>query len=943
MMESPKRWFWGFFVNKKDKGGYMVNKLLVGKVDDDNNWLPLWVHLQDTVGVMQLLLENWVSDATIKSCGIEYENFFAVAKFVAATHDIGKATSYFQAIICRKAPILCDNIQSSGLIVAENMLHRGKTPHAYAGQWILQSDTVGINLPESIANVIGAHHGVPCPRKTLNGEDDLLVVYPSNFYGEEDEFSIQSKRWQEIWIEIVSEALRLAGYDSVNQMPNLTVEAQVLLSGLLIVADWIASNTSLFPLIGFDENFERDNCQFRIDEGWNRLRFPEEWQSEVCNMSKQIFRERFGFEPNAVQEAVIKAVNETDKPGIFILEAQMGIGKTEAALGAAEVIASKCNSKGLFFGLPTQATCNGLYDRLYEWASSVSDETVNAIRLAHGGANYNKNYQQQVIQGKTYVDDEMDSGIYVHPWFQGNKKALLADFVIGTVDQFLMTSLRRKHFMLRHLGLSGKVVIIDECHAYDTYMNQYLEQSIEWMASYGVPVILLSATLPLSRRKELVNRYVKGLRKNNKNMKKQLIQTTSDWMNNISYPLFTWTDGLEIHQSSILQKQHNRDVKMNYLYGVGQAIDLLKQKLCDGGCACVILNTIRHAQEYYSAIKEAMDDVEVILYHAQFTMEHRLKKEEILLERMGKKSSDQRRNRFVLIGTQVLEQSLDYDTDILITELCPMDLLLQRIGRLHRHDRCDVDHHYSRPKRLQQAECYVLLQPKNDKNVEYDTGSSMVYGDYLLTRTLSIIPSEIVIPKDIPTLVQRVYDEKDDCNLDTTDVRYEQAKEKFVLRKGNKKNNAKAFLLKHPRRTIQGMLANQYLDESQKGNMSVRDIESSIEIIIMKQYKKNKIGFVCSDVEKDMKMFDKNFLSDNDAIEIARQRLYLPRLFANSGLLYRAIDELENKQNELAAWQQNPWLQGELILLIDTDNTANLCGYCLHYDFDLGLVVEKEE
>lgn len=117
-----------------------------------------------------------------------------------------------------------------------------------------------------------------------------------------------------------------------------------------------------------------------------------------------------------------------------------------------------------------------MYDRLYEWASSVSDETVNAIRLAHGGANYNKNYQQQVIQGKTYVyEEEIDSSVYVHPWFQGNKKALLADFVIGTVDQFLMASLRRKHFMLRHLGLSGKVVIIDECHAYDAYMNQYLE------------------------------------------------------------------------------------------------------------------------------------------------------------------------------------------------------------------------------------------------------------------------------------------------------------------------------------------------------------------------------------------------------------------------------------------------------------------------------------
>ena len=923
----------------------MVNKLLVGKVDDNFNWLPLWVHLQDTAGVMKLLLENWIADATVESCGMQFETFYAIAEFVAATHDIGKATSYFQAIICKKVPILYDNIVSSGLIVCENMLHRGKTPHSYAGQWILQSDTVSINLPESVANVIGAHHGAPCPRKTLNGVDDLLVVYPSNFYGEEDDSSIQSMQWQSIWNEIVNEALMLSGFDSISEVPDLTVDAQVLLSGLLIVADWIASNTRLFPLIGLDDDFEKIDCDTRVAEGWNRLQFPEEWHSEVCNMSKQIFQERFGFEPNAVQEAVIKAINETNTPGIFILEAQMGIGKTEAALGAAEVIASKCNSKGIFFGLPTQATCNGLYDRLYEWASSVSDETVNAIRLAHGGANYNKNYQQQVIQGKTYVyEEEIDSSVYVHPWFQGNKKALLADFVIGTVDQFLMASLRRKHFMLRHLGLSGKVVIIDECHAYDAYMNQYLEQSIEWMAGYGVPVILLSATLPLSRRKELVNRYIKGIRRNSPKTENQKNPVSGDWMDNISYPLLTWTDGLEVHQCNILQQTQNRNVKMNYLHGVEQTVGLLKEKLCDGGCACVILNTIRHAQEYYRVIKDLIKDAEVLLYHAQFTMEHRLEKEEILLERMGKKSSDQKRNRFILIGTQVLEQSLDYDADILITELCPMDLLLQRIGRLHRHNRCDATHHYSRPKRLQQAECYVLLEAISDgESGLYDKGSQMIYGDYLLIRTLNILPSEIVIPKDIPTLVQRVYDEKDDCDLDITDVRYLQAKEDFIVKKGKKRNNAKAFLLKYPRKTIQGMLTNEYLDKTQKGNMSVRDIESSIEVIIMKRYEQNKIGFVCSDTGNSIRMFDCNFLSEEDGVEIARQRLYLPRLFANPGLLYRAIDELEKMQYEMSVWQRNPWLQGELILLLDADNTAQLCGYDLHYDFELGLVVEKED
>lgn len=434
----------------------MIDKLLIGKVDNNLNWLPLYVHLNDTSGIMRCLLEDWISDATIESCDMRYEDFYAVALFVAYIHDIGKATSHFQGIISNKVALLYDNLSETGLSIHENIIHRGKTPHAYAGQWILQSDTIGLCLPQDIANVIGAHHGIPYPNQSLNRIDDLVKLYPGNFYGEENN-ETQYSMWQSIWHTIVDEALNVSELESITTIPTLTTNAQILLSGLLIIADWIASNTSLFPLIGIMDNPYDIDCNARIVTAWNKLHFPESWHSEIYSMNEQIFQERFNFEPNEVQKAVIRAVNSTTAPGIFILEAQMGIGKTEAALSMAEVIASKCNSTGIFMGLPTQATCNGLYDRLYQWASSVSEDTLSAIKLAHSGANYNKDYQQQVIQGKSVIDsDDNSSGIYVHPWFQGNKKSLLADFVIGTVDQFLMSSLRRRHFMLRHLGLSGK-------------------------------------------------------------------------------------------------------------------------------------------------------------------------------------------------------------------------------------------------------------------------------------------------------------------------------------------------------------------------------------------------------------------------------------------------------------------------------------------------------
>ena len=132
------------------KGKKMINKLLVGKVDGNTEWLPLWVHLKDTAGIMELLVENWISDATIDSCDMQYKDFYRIAVFVAFTHDIGKATSYFQGMISEKVPLLYDNIVETGLRIDNNILHRGKTPHAFAGQWILQSKKVGINLDEDV-------------------------------------------------------------------------------------------------------------------------------------------------------------------------------------------------------------------------------------------------------------------------------------------------------------------------------------------------------------------------------------------------------------------------------------------------------------------------------------------------------------------------------------------------------------------------------------------------------------------------------------------------------------------------------------------------------------------------------------------------------------------------------------------------------------------------
>ncbi len=918
------------------------NHVLMAKTcpDTEELWLPLWMHLTDTAGIMGKLVAKWVPKSVYHAAGMSYKQFLALSVFLAAVHDIGKATSYFQSVITKSCAGKYEEITSQGFIVNREYREPGKTPHAYAGQWILQNEGEGFGISERVAVVVGSHHGKPGDICSLIGETDLIKRYPVNFFGVEKDEDVK-QIWKNAWEEMVDQALKLSGMESVGELPDITLEAQVLLTGLLIIADWIASNTTYFPLIPIDNYGDGSIYPERVQSAWRKLSFPDLWGSEINFMDRKIFRERFGFEPNEVQDYMLNVVNSCGNPGIFILEAQMGVGKTEAALGAAEVLASRKDEGGIFFGLPTQATSNGLFGRFLEWEKQVSEEADAVIGLAHGAAQFNNQYNRLLMESKSYIGngEAGQEGISVHPWFQGNKKILLSNFVIGTVDQFLMAALRRKHFMLRHIGLAGKVIIIDECHAYDAYMNEYLDRALQWMAAYGVPVILLSATLPVRRRRDLVECYAKAYSKFYLKKRKQEIKyAKKDWEKNNAYPLLTWTDGECINQEKIVQTVRQKRVKINRVGSVQEMIDLLEQRLREGGCACVIANTVKSAQEIYIKCRESMANVNIILYHAQFTMPDRIKKEEILLKKMGKHSGDGDRKRLVLIGTQVLEQSLDYDADIMVTQLCPMDLLLQRIGRLHRHIRDGKNGGYSRPAGLRNSECIILGEDGED----YDSGSRAVYGDYLLIRTNKILTDEIKIPEEIPDLVQAVYEQENDLGLEGEP--YNRALEKYKQEMQRKRERADYYLMMEPKpkRSMDELLCNPENSEEKLSEACVRDGESSIEVLLMKKGEDGTILFV---EETGTEGFSAQRMPDSAyGKKIAMQRLRLPHIFSTRWNIDRTIKELEDSnRRELAEWQQSPWIQGELVLLLDKNNRAELNGYLLSYSFEKGLEYERKE
>lgn len=913
---------------------------LIAKTDknDADVGLPLWMHLKDTMGIALKLVEEWVPESVLEATGMDLENFKRTTVFLAGIHDIGKATSYFQSVITKGCIEQRDILARCGFEMNDKYLAQGKTPHAWAGQWILQSEEMAFNIPKTAAVVIGAHHGKPYEYiSVLNGCKDLLKVYPENFYGRE---TVREKIGKDIWIDcwkdIIQDAISEAGFDKVTEIPELTYEAQIIFSGLIIVADWLASNTYFFPLISFDvfESVGLDVYGDRVEKGWEKAQFPERWKSCTYRMDSTLFQERFGFHANSMQMQVLENINRFKEPGIFILEAPMGSGKTEAAFAAAEVIAHRSNCSGIFFGLPTQATSNGLFGRLYDWASQVSVETENAIRLAHGASDYNEEYMGHFFGGSSRVDeDEERETLTVHPWFQGNKRALLADFVIGTVDQFLMASLKRKFFMLRHIGLAGKVIVIDECHAYDTYMNQYLEESIQWMAAYGISVILLSATLPCERRKKLIDKYAKAYSKCHLGKKKRdKSDDKQGWDIEEAYPLLTWTDGERVQQEILSIPSHKTKVEIAWLSSLKEMISVLEDHISEGGCACIIVNTVKMAQKIYFELTEQMDGYKVILYHAQFTITDRNRKEKYLMERMGKTSKPEDRNRVILIGTQVLEQSLDYDADIMITQLCPMDLLLQRMGRLHRHeDRVD------RPQRVSSPKCFVL----GEEEAAYDEGTEKIYGEYLLEKTKSILPHEIVFPDDISSLVQNVYRELKESDDDALKI---PGYDEDARKRQDQKGRAEQFLLSHngvSGKTIENILRNQDTTDERYAESSVRDAASSIEVLLMKRGEDDKIVFV--DESHGEFYFDSWAVPDFEVgKKIAQERLRLPHVFCYNER--KVIDELEERNiKELSTWQKCPWLQGELILLLDQEGKTELNGYILSYDGEKGLVCIRKD
>ena len=507
-----------------------------GKHDrDTDGWLPLRQHMADSAAVAGKLWDAWLP-ANVKALIAESlpegdEDGRRLVVWLAASHDIGKATPAFSCQVESLAGAMAD-VGLKMPLKKQFGDDRKLAPHGLAGQiliqeWLEERHGWSTRASGQFAIVAGGHHGVPPGHQKIHD----LMLHPELMRTRGASESV----WKAVQFELLDACARAAGVEQrfeVWEAAKLSQPVQVALTAIVILSDWIASSAELFPYLSTgssDEGTGRRTAEERLRAAWAGLDLPGAWApDEPTCTAAELFAARFKLPPGAqirpVQEETVRVARAMDPAGLLIIEAPMGEGKTEAALAAAEILAARTGAGGCLVALPTRATGNAMFKRLLTWLDRLPGGGGRSVFLAHAKAALNDEWAGLVRQGnRTIAAVDVDglermsppgaklrknpAGLQAHQWLRGRKKGLLASFTVGTIDQVLFASLKSRHLALRHLALAGKVVVIDEVHAYDAYMNTYLERVLEWLAAYGVPVILLSATLPASRRLALASAY----------------------------------------------------------------------------------------------------------------------------------------------------------------------------------------------------------------------------------------------------------------------------------------------------------------------------------------------------------------------------------------------------------------------------------------------------
>ncbi|WP_329167344.1 CRISPR-associated helicase Cas3' (plasmid) [Streptomyces sp. NBC_01717] len=949
---------------------------------DSDGWLPLWRHMEDSAAVAGLLWDTWLPASVRKLIASALpggeQDARRLAVWLAGVHDIGKATPAFACQVEQ----LADHMREQGLQMRSARVlgpDRRVAPHGLAGQallgeWLQKRHGWTVKQTGQVTVVVGGHHGVPPEHghiAALHKHGHLLRTP-----------GLSRAAWQRVQDDLLDACADEYGVrDRLNEWRSVKLPqpVQVLLTALVIVADWVSSNTDLFPY--FPQDVVRSSEE-RVAAAWRGLDLPAPWcPDEPAGDAQELVASRFDLPPGAkvrpVQEAAVELARAMAAPGLMVIEAPMGEGKTEAALAVAEIFAARSGAGGVFFALPTMATGNAMFPRLLNWLERLpaAEDARYSVLLAHSKAALNEDFADLMRESghrivavdadapeeppwrPTHATRSAPAELVAHAWLRGRKKAMLSSFVAGTVDQLLFAGLKSRHLAMRHLAVAGKVVVIDEAHAYDTYMSVYLDRVLSWLGAYRVPVVVLSATLPAGRRRELVEAYAGGSAEEARSAAEFEAVGKAG-----AYPLLTAvTPGGKPVLSSPGASARGTDVILERIDDdLDVLVDRLATELDGGGCVLVVRNTVKRVLETAQVLRATFGDEHVTVAHSCFIDIDRAAKDADLLKRFGPpgKAEGRPTGPHIVVASQVAEQSLDVDFDLLVTDLCPVDLLLQRMGRLHRHQRGEGQH--ERPKRLRRARCLVTGVDWTGDVPAPVRGSVAVYGAYALLRSAAaLLPHfekassrPVRLPDDISPLVQAAYADGP-AGPQSWAPAMADALERYERHRADQAERAAVFRLEEAGRDgrpLFGWVAAGVgdADDTRTGRAQVRDSRESLEVVVVQQRADGSLTTVpwLAQDRHGNRLGGLELPRDQPppprtARAAASCGLRLPIQFSYAAVMDRAIEELEELY--VPAWQlkDSHWLSGQLILPLDEDCQTRLAGFALRYSQHDGLEVTR--
>lgn len=809
---------------------------------------PLWAHLIDVANVADLLWDAYLPgplrEAFFSSTSAEGPELRRWMSLSIGLHDTGKAIPGFQSL---HGPTWA-HLNDGALAVEAPEQHRVHHGHATAPalfRWIEErapSETTAAYW-KRMAAFVSYHHGrlqtfefegfsgplndwtedprTLGPEAWRHARRDLISNVASAWVGDEDRPGAEGRPEPEDW-------------PKPQAVPDQWPPWLLGFAGWATLADWIGSMSAHYPK-DFRADGDVEGYIGRSREG-ARKALEEVGIAEQAPIATTDFAEMFGFSSPRALQMITGDVEVSSSSSLTIIEAPTGEGKTEAAfrLAARQQASASRNDDtgetgsagskgGIYVGMPTRATSNGLFPRFEEFLrrSCAAGEAPNLV-LVHGTADLHPS-RQRLLGNEPGIDDVRDEAegptggrlgraeVQTRSWFLPKKRSLLASYGVGTVDQTFLGVLYSKHFFLRLLGLAGKTVIFDEVHAYDTYMGRLFKRLLGWLRALGTNVILLSATLPSSSRNQMLEAWANGSEEDSVETTLWDLQdgelTAVDKAPSPDYPALWRAGEGEVEKHVLTEASVNQGQEASLKRqapgpsSIAEEVEaaIEPDSKGRGACVAVIVNTVTRAQKIYSELQKeeiGLPSEDVWLLHARFPQGGRSRREEAVVGRFGPERTPGKPG--ILVATQVAEQSLDLDFDLMMSDLAPIDLLLQRAGRLHRHQE---RHGGKRPGGYRSPTLRVMYPAAYDGRIPAleKHGMGFVYDSHVLYRTWDLLRrvGGWSLPEDYRPFIEEVYEEEGlpERLTDQSKEKWREARQDAESRRATESSEARARII----------------------------------------------------------------------------------------------------------------------------------------------------